>query len=118
LLDSTGLVKFGARYYDPNLGRWTQQDVLSGRIATPLSTNRFAYAIDNPTNHTDPSGLCTSPWECAAGVLGLFAGFDVIGLGASVAILGAPTVLAVPLGVIIIIGGAIVVYESWQLIQA
>ena len=23
---TTGLVKFGTRYYNPNLGRWTQQD--------------------------------------------------------------------------------------------
>lgn len=61
---------------------------------------------------------CTSPWECAAGILGLFASFDVIGLGAAVAIYGAPTLLAIPLGVIIIIGGVIVVYKSWQLVQA
>jgi RHS repeat-associated protein len=118
LLDSTGLVKFGTRYYDPNIGRWTQQDPMGGRIASPNSLNRYPYALDDPMNRTDPSGRCTSPWECAAGILGLFAGFDVIGLGAAVAIYGAPTLLAIPLGVIIIIGGVIVVYKSWQLIQA
>lgn len=27
---STGLVKFGTRYYNPALGRWTQQDPVKG----------------------------------------------------------------------------------------
>jgi RHS repeat-associated protein len=30
-LDTTGLIKFGTRYYDPNLGRWTQQVLPEGR---------------------------------------------------------------------------------------
>ncbi len=28
----TGLYKFGARYYDPTLGRWSQQDPLRGQL--------------------------------------------------------------------------------------
>ena len=49
-VDSTGLILFGARYYDPNLGRFTQCD--------PASTlPDYTYAGDNPINFSDPSGL-------------------------------------------------------------
>lgn len=53
---------FGARYYDPTLGRWTQQDP-SGQDANP-----YAYAGCNPINSADPSGLKTEPGECSQGV--------------------------------------------------
>jgi uncharacterized protein RhaS with RHS repeats len=41
----------GARYYQPELGRWTQQDP-SGQDA-----NAYAYVGGNPVNFVDPSGL-------------------------------------------------------------
>ncbi len=53
---STGLYKFGARYYDPTIGRWTQQDPLRGSLDNPTSLNRYVYANDDPVNFTDPSG--------------------------------------------------------------
>ena len=53
---STGLTKFGNRYYDSTSGRWTQADILSGNLSNPQSLNRFAYAGDNPVNEVDPSG--------------------------------------------------------------
>ncbi len=48
---ATGLTKFGARYYDPTTGRFTQQDP-SGQEA-----NAYAYVGGNPVNRVDPSGL-------------------------------------------------------------
>jgi RHS repeat-associated protein len=45
----TGLTKFGTRYYNPDLGRWTQRDP-SGRDLP------YAYAGCDPINKTDPSG--------------------------------------------------------------
>lgn len=54
--DSTHLVKFGARYYDPNLGRWSQVDATGGSIASPGSTNRYLYAACDPINRVDPTG--------------------------------------------------------------
>jgi RHS repeat-associated protein len=54
-LDSqTGLYKFGARYYDPTLGRWTQPDPLSS--LTAATTNPYTYAGNNPVNNIDPTG--------------------------------------------------------------
>ncbi len=46
---ATGLYKLGARYYDPTLGRFTQQDP-SGQ------DNGYVYAADDPVNNLDPSG--------------------------------------------------------------
>ncbi|GAB3108741.1 RHS repeat-associated core domain-containing protein [Streptomyces calidiresistens] len=51
--DPTGLYKMGARYYDPHLGRFTQPDP-SGQEPNP-----YLYALGDPVNHTDPTGLWT-----------------------------------------------------------
>lgn len=67
-LDSTGLIKFGTRYYDPGLGRWTQSDLIAGNIANPSSQNRYPYVGCNPVNASDPSG--TSPCGAVALFLG------------------------------------------------
>ncbi|MEU9748723.1 RHS repeat-associated core domain-containing protein [Streptomyces niveus] len=53
--DLTGLYKMGARYYDPNLGRFTQPDP-SGQ-----DTNPYLYAGGDPINNTDPTGLLSFP---------------------------------------------------------
>jgi RHS repeat-associated protein len=47
---STGLSKFGTRYYDPTLGRWTQLD---------SAGTGYVYANDDPVNEVDPSGKVT-----------------------------------------------------------
>jgi RHS repeat-associated protein len=54
---ATGLLKFGTRYYDPSLGRWTQRDPIGGSIANPNAMDRYVYAGDSPVNLTDVSGL-------------------------------------------------------------
>jgi RHS repeat-associated protein len=53
---STGLVKFGTRYYNPNLGRWTQQDPVIGNLYNPDTLNRYLYVSDDPVNLVDLSG--------------------------------------------------------------
>ena len=53
---STGLYKFGTRYYDAAIERWSQQDPLRGQLNDPTSLNRYLYAGDDPVNFTDPSG--------------------------------------------------------------
>ena len=44
-------------------GRWMTPDLLGGDITNPQSLNRYAYALNNPTTLTDPSGL--GPNGCA-----------------------------------------------------
>lgn len=54
--DITGLTYFGARYYDPHLGRFTGVDPLGFVESNPMSFNRYAYANGNPYRFTDPDG--------------------------------------------------------------
>jgi RHS repeat-associated protein len=46
------------RRYSPTAGIWLSPDPLAGDISNPQSLNRYAYALNNPTSLTDPSGLC------------------------------------------------------------
>jgi RHS repeat-associated protein len=47
------------RQYSNQWGRWLSPDPLAGDILNPQSLNRYAYARNNPTTLTDPSGLCS-----------------------------------------------------------
>ncbi|MFJ6317107.1 RHS repeat-associated core domain-containing protein [Streptomyces californicus] len=49
--DPTGLYHFAARYYDPNIGRFTTPDP-SGQEKNP-----YLYAAGDPVNRIDPTGL-------------------------------------------------------------
>ncbi len=53
---ATGLYKMGARYYQPELGRWSQQD--------PSGQEANAYAGGKTVNFVDPSGLATEFGDC------------------------------------------------------
>ena len=50
----TGLVRFGARDYDPELGRWTAKDPI---LFAGGQTNLYAYVNNDPVNRVDPTGL-------------------------------------------------------------
>jgi hypothetical protein len=45
-----------ARWYDPNIGRFTTQDSYMGDIYTSQSLNRYSYVMNNPVNMWDPTG--------------------------------------------------------------
>lgn len=85
----TSLIHYGARYYNPALGQWTQQD--------PTGQNpAYIYAGDNPINYSDPTGQ--SIWlDVVAGVL-------AVG-GAVLAIVAAPEILVL-LGTVAAVAGA------------
>jgi RHS repeat-associated protein len=51
---ATGLVRFGARDYDAEVGRWTTKDPIG---FVPTDTNLYAYSADDPVNLIDPSGF-------------------------------------------------------------
>ena len=46
-LDDTGLLYYGARYYDPTLGRFVSPDTLIPDPTQPLDYNRYLYARGN-----------------------------------------------------------------------
>ncbi|GIH19291.1 type IV secretion protein Rhs [Rugosimonospora africana] len=66
--DSTNLDLLGTRYYDPTIGRFLSPDPLENNDK-PEAANPYAYANDNPTTFTDPTGLMV-PCESGAGGCG------------------------------------------------
>jgi RHS repeat-associated protein len=54
--ENTGLIYFGARYYDPDTARFINQDSYLGESSTPPSLHRYLYAYGNPTVYVDPDG--------------------------------------------------------------
>ncbi len=51
---SLNLYDYGARNYDPALGRWMNIDPLAERN---FSTSAYAYVINSPLIYTDPDGM-------------------------------------------------------------
>jgi RHS repeat-associated protein len=56
----TGLVRFGARDYDPMVGRWVSKDpiLFKGRQG-----NLYVYVGNDPINNRDPNGLFELFWS-------------------------------------------------------
>lgn len=67
----TKLIRFGARDYDPVVGRWTTKDPIGFAGG---DTNLYAYVGGNPMSYLDPLGL----WSLSgSGYLGLGGGFTL-----------------------------------------
>jgi RHS repeat-associated protein len=58
-LDDTGLYYYGARYYDPTIGRFISPDSIVQSPNNPQSLNRYSYCLNNPLRYTDPTGQLT-----------------------------------------------------------
>jgi RHS repeat-associated protein len=56
LESSVGLYDYGARFYDPALGRFLQPDSIVPSPLSPQSLNRYAYVRNNPLRYVDPTG--------------------------------------------------------------
>jgi RHS repeat-associated protein len=55
-----------ARYYNPAIRRFINQDVLFGEINPGISLNRFAFTNGNPVSLMDPFGLCAQSEDLGA----------------------------------------------------
>jgi len=55
-LDNTGLYFYGARYYDPEIGRFITADTIVQAPYNPQTLNRYSYCGNNPINYVDPTG--------------------------------------------------------------
>jgi RHS repeat-associated protein len=58
--DGTGLLYYGARYYDPALGRFASADSIAPSKGDPQSRNRYSYVLNNPLKFIDPTGHCVA----------------------------------------------------------
>ncbi|MBE1442606.1 RHS repeat-associated core domain-containing protein [Paenibacillus sp. OAS669] len=59
--DESGLIYLRARYYDPAVGRFINEDTYEGDIKNPLSLNLYTYVHNNPLIYIDPTGhYCVS----------------------------------------------------------
>ncbi|OQY44697.1 MAG: hypothetical protein B6247_29910 [Candidatus Parabeggiatoa sp. nov. 2] len=57
MTDDTGLYYMRARFYNPEIRRFVNRDVLLGSVDDGQSLNRFAYVSGNPVSFVDPFGL-------------------------------------------------------------
>ncbi len=70
---TTGLVRFGARDYDSEIGRWTTRDPL---LFASGEFDLYRYAGNDPVSRSDPTGLCD---QCSlVGVLGAAVGISTM----------------------------------------
>ena len=49
-------IRFGARWYHPSTGQWTQADPAGHPITDPSQANPYTFAGNNPVNNADRSG--------------------------------------------------------------
>lgn len=57
--EELGEYDYGARFYNPLIGRWNAPDPLSENYAT---TSSYAYVLNNPIYWNDPDGMQVNPW--------------------------------------------------------
>ncbi|AKG33933.1 hypothetical protein VK70_04505 [Paenibacillus durus ATCC 35681] len=57
MTDANGLYYMRARYYNPDIKRFVNRDVVTGTISSAQTLNRYAYVNGNPISYVDPFGL-------------------------------------------------------------
>ncbi|HEX6479969.1 MAG TPA: RHS repeat-associated core domain-containing protein [Ktedonobacteraceae bacterium] len=66
------LTKFGMRYDDTSVGRWSQRMPVGGSLQEMTKANPYVYANDDPVNVVDPSGCF--PVVIALAIIGCIGG--------------------------------------------
>jgi RHS repeat-associated protein len=89
--DESGLFYLHARYYDPALSRFIGPDEVVPSFSN-VGLNRYAYAINDPVNHTDVTGYGPdTPWGAFWGSIG--SGLKDIGVTAGRIVIEPATLL-------------------------
>ncbi len=100
-------MRFGARDYDPETGRWTAKDPIGFGGG---DANLYGYVVGDPVNLVDPSGLAWVTRFLVGAAKGLIGG---LAIGAAIALL--PEELAVLGAAAAAYGIASLVAEGWRL---
>ena len=77
-----GLYDYGARFYDPAIGRFISSDSIVPKPDDPPSFNRYSYSRNSPIRYLDPNGHF---WQEALKVLGKALAGAVLGAAVGVA---------------------------------
>jgi RHS repeat-associated protein len=101
--DSSGLVYLRARWYDPQQGRFLSRDPWDGNVTSPQTLNPYAYAHNQPTRFSDPSG------KFAVGAVAgaLFTEFGTAMLG-GIGGAAAACFLSIVCGVTVLVGALVI----------
>ncbi|WP_231505405.1 polymorphic toxin-type HINT domain-containing protein [Paenibacillus massiliensis] len=54
--DTVDLQYLRARWYDPSVGRFLNEDTFEGELDDPLTLNLYTYVINNPLKYVDSTG--------------------------------------------------------------
>ncbi|MFP3940898.1 MAG: RHS repeat domain-containing protein, partial [Thermoanaerobaculia bacterium] len=100
-LDPTGQMYYRARYYQPDLGRFTTQDSFPGFLNMPASLHSYQYVLNNPARFTDPFGLAV----LAAVVV------PFVGVAWATVLTAFLWAVAVFIGILIVVFVLVVIYE-------
>jgi len=65
--DGTGLYYYGARYYDPQIGRFITKDLIKSNRMNSQSLNRYSYCLNNPIKYIDLEGLIENQFSIDGG---------------------------------------------------
>ena len=64
---ANGLYYMRARYYNPQIKRFINRDIIDGSITDSQSLYKYSYVQGNPVNLIDPFGLCAQDYFSRAG---------------------------------------------------
>ncbi|MFZ4404211.1 MAG: RHS repeat-associated core domain-containing protein, partial [Pseudobdellovibrionaceae bacterium] len=117
----TKMVKFGARTYDPSVGRWISKDPI---LFDGGDANLYGYVGNDPVNFIDPSGLKLSDVNfnnVVGGVVTLGSGITLIAGSAGLGFTGIGSLLGFAGTVAgtagVLTGGGILAIEYQNLIK-
>ena len=64
---ANGLYYMRARYYNPQIKRFINRDIIDGSITDSQSLNKYSYVQGNPVSLIDPFGLCAQDYFSRTG---------------------------------------------------
>jgi RHS repeat-associated protein len=72
MTDSNGLYYMRARFYNPEIRRFINQDFLLGRVVEGQTLNRYAFVTGRPVSYVDPFGLAEKDLNRAIDIVKTF----------------------------------------------